>query len=119
MPYRFHVNAHVDGDHFRDEVPGDGPLGVYHIPRTRIRGQYIHPLLIPSSAHDLIKGGHMLFRLCYGQDEDVIAGRTEVWECWKQAFADLDHVDTTALMDAVWGSCQLAYNNSEKPLVVA
>lgn len=71
--------------------------------------------------HSPVISSRLLIGSCatHLQDEDVIAGRQEIFECWTKGFADPDNVDEVAVQDAVYGTLQLGFNNIDSPLVSA
>ncbi|KAJ7634601.1 Alpha/Beta hydrolase protein [Roridomyces roridus] len=61
----------------------------------------------------------MISPLPLTEPEDVAEGRTEIYECWVEAFQTGGKVDQSALLDAVCGAVQLGFNGQQTSLIDA
>ncbi|KAJ6587276.1 Alpha/Beta hydrolase protein [Mycena sp. CBHHK59/15] len=53
------------------------------------------------------------------EPQEVAEGRQEIYDCWEEGFRDPENVNVTAISDAIIGSLQLAYNNTETSLTTS
>lgn len=53
------------------------------------------------------------------EPRDVAEGRTEIFNCFEEGLADLDHIDEDAVMFAVEGGLQLGFNSKKSSLINA
>ncbi|KAF8155558.1 Alpha/Beta hydrolase protein [Crassisporium funariophilum] len=61
----------------------------------------------------------MLSPLPQEEPEEVACGRQEIYDCWVEGCKDPAHIDQDALLDAVFGALQLAFNGQQSPFTKA
>ncbi|KAF8155559.1 Alpha/Beta hydrolase protein [Crassisporium funariophilum] len=58
----------------------------------------------------------MLSPLPLEEPEEVACGRQEIYDYWVEGCKDPDHIDQDALLDAIFGAIQLAFNGQQSPI---